>query len=131
MQMNGIIYRWLNSLRASPAVSFPLFRCHKWMQSLSVSASRSITDHPWWSPICWWWALLPYVCASVKMPSECHIPSLVWSLREKKSESKVLTTYINVPWEIWEQTFMFYKETLFYLLTSYYLNRQLICYLFN
>lgn len=97
MQMNGIIYRWLNSLRASPAVSFPLFRCHKWMQSLSVSASRSITDHPWWSPICWWWALLPYVCASVKMPSECHIPSLVWSLREKKKWIKSIDYIYKCP----------------------------------
>lgn len=97
MQMNGIIYRWLNSLRASPAVSFPLFRCHKRMQSLSVSASRSITDHPLWSPICWWWALLPYVCASVKMPSECHIPSLVWSLREKKKWIKSIDYIYKCP----------------------------------
>lgn len=80
-------------------------------------------------PILGWWALIVHVCASVTMPSKCHPPSPVWSLRRKKW-IKSIDFILNSPWK--NRSFFYFlfmsstRET-FYLLTSYYLNKQLIC----
>lgn len=70
-----------------------------------MSAFSSTTDHLLWSTHCWVMNNFGHVWASVKMPSKCHVPSPVWSVRRKKKMNQKYWLYINVPWEIWELSF--------------------------
>lgn len=100
--------------------------CHKWVQSLLTSALTAQHITPWGVSISEWWALLAHVCASVTVLSKCHIPSPVWSLGQKKMNQKYWL-YIEWPMGNMGTFYGFYKGNIFYLLTSYYLNRQYIC----
>lgn len=63
-----------------------LFAVINWCSHYDVlmSAFSSTTDHLLWSTHCWVMNNFGHVWASVKMPSKCHVPSPVWSVRRKK-----------------------------------------------
>lgn len=128
LQKYGIIYWWYTPWK-SHLQSKISFCCHRWVQSLLMSAS-STTGNSLWSSHSGWWALIVHVCASATMPSKCHLSSPVWSLRGRKWIKSIDCT-LNSPWKIGGFFFVFIyvfnKGNIFYLLTSYYLNRKLIC----